>query len=280
MNINTGEITSFSLSTKEDANLNLKVGERLNINILKSLGNNLYLINIKGKLLSAAFKNEPNLSRYIGKVISTEPFLEIKIEQEENFKINQLKRHLINFDKEFIKNILNSVKENSLNKLNESELKRIIKASGLLFESKLLKGDNIDNDLKYYAFKNNDADMINSIVKLQVATIITQTLFFTFSAKEFDIKDAEIIYKKGKKSQKLSLKVKFTKLGDILIDAMLIGDKVLSTVRSREDISAYLRNINIENISISWERLKDGDFEKFDIFKNALKSVGNFQVYG
>lgn len=279
MNINTGEITSFTLNTK-NTNLNLKVGERININILKSLGSDLYLVNIKGKLLNAAFKSQPMLSKYIGEVVSTEPFIEIKLSKEESTAFTQLKKYLVNFNKDFIKNILNNIKENSLNELSHLELKRVIKDSGLLFESKLLKNELLEKDLKYFAFKNNDVDLLNSITKLQVATIITQSLFFTFSAKDFDIEDAELIYKKGKKLQKLLLKVSFTNLRDVLIDVTLRGKNVFGVVKSREDISEYLKMINVENIDIKWEKLKADDFEQFDIFKNALRNVGNFQVYG
>lgn len=279
MNINTGEITSFTLNTK-NTNLNLKVGERININILKSLGSDLYLVNIKGKLLNAAFKSQPMLSKYIGEVVSTEPFIEIKLSKEESTAFTQLKKYLVNFDKDFIKNILNNIKDNSLNELSHLELKRVIKDSGLLFESKLLKDELLEKDLKYFAFKNNDVDLLNSITKLQVATIITQSLFFTFSARDFDIEDAELIYKKGKKLQKLLLKVSFTNLGDVLIDVTLMGKNVFGIVKSREDISEYLKMINVENIDIKWEKLKADDFEQFDIFKRALRNVGNFQVYG
>jgi len=279
MNINTGEITSFTLNTK-NTNLNLKVGERININILKSLGSDLYLVNIKGKLLNAAFKSQPMLSKYIGEVVSTEPFIEIKLSKEESTAFTQLKKYLVNFDKDFIKNILNNIKDNSLNELSHLELKRVIKDSGLLFESKLLKDELLEKDLKYFAFKNNDVDLLNSITKLQVATIITQSLFFTFSARDFDIEDAELIYKKGKKLQKLLLKVSFTNLGDVLIDVTLMGKNVFGIVKSREDISEYLKMIDVENIDIKWEKLKADDFEQFDIFKRALRNVGNFQVYG
>lgn len=279
MNINTGEITSFTLNTK-NTNLNLKVGERININILKSLGSDLYLVNIKGKLLNAAFKSQPMLSKYIGEVVSTEPFIEIKLSKEESATLTQLKKYLVNFNKDFIKNILNNIKENSLNELSHLELKRVIKDSGLLFESKLLKDELLEKDLKYFAFKNNDVDLLNSITKLQVATIITQSLFFTFSARDFDIEDAELIYKKGKKLQKLLLKVSFTNLRDVLIDVTLRGKNVFGIVKSREDISEYLKMINVENIDIKWEKLKADDFEQFDIFKRALRNVGNFQVYG
>lgn len=279
MNINTGEITSFTLNTK-NTNLNLKVGERININILKSLGSDLYLVNIKGKLLNAAFKSQPILSKYIGEVVSTEPFIEIKLSKEESATLTQLKRYLVNFNKDFIKNILNNIKENSLNELSHLELKRVIKDSGLLFESKLLKDELLEKDLKYFAFKNNDVDLLSSITKLQVATIITQALFFTFSAKDFGIEDAELIYKKGKILQRLLLKVSFTNLRDVLIDVTLRGKNVFGIVKSREDISEYLKMINVENIDIKWEKLKADDFEQFDIFKNALRNVGNFQVYG
>lgn len=279
MNINTGEITSFTLNTK-NTNLNLKVGERININILKSLGSDLYLVNIKGKLLNAAFKSQPILSKYIGEVVSTEPFIEIKLSKEESATLTQLKKYLVNFNKDFIKNILNNIKENSLNELSHLELKRVIKDSGLLFESKLLKDELLEKDLKYFAFKNNDVELLNSITKLQVATIITQALFFTFSAKDFGIEDAELIYKKGKILQRLLLKVSFTNLRDVLIDVTLRGKNVFGIVKSREDISEYLKMINVENIDIKWEKLKADDFEQFDIFKNALRNVGNFQVYG
>lgn len=279
MNINTGEITSFTLNTK-NTNLNLKVGERININILKSLGSDLYLVNIKGKLLNAAFKSQPMLSKYIGEVVSTEPFIEIKLSKEESATLTQLKKYLVNFNKDFIKNILNNIKENSLNELSHLELKRVIKDSGLLFESKLLKDELLEKDLKYFAFKNNDVELLNSITKLQVATIITQALFFTFSAKDFGIEDAELIYKKGKILQRLLLKVSFTNLRDVLIDVTLMGKNVFCIVKSREDISEYLKMINVENIDIKWEKLKADDFEQFDIFKNALRNVGNFQVYG
>ncbi|MBZ4672624.1 MAG: hypothetical protein JG762_854 [Deferribacteraceae bacterium] len=271
-------INNLTLNLK-NSDLNLKVGDKVAINVLKAISKDLFLINIKGKLLNAAFKTQPTLSRYLGEVASTDPFLEIKLLNQETESLNVLKRFLVNFDKNLIKNTLFKFDGNDLKSLNKEEFKKLIKNSGLNFEAKLLHDENIDDDLKTVAYKAGDAQTVDSITKLQVTTILNQALFYTFSAKDFDIKDGEIIFKKGEKSNSIYIKANFSELKDVVIFLTETKGTIFGTVKTSIDISSFVNALNLPGLKLKWEKLNDADVTKFDIFKSALSRIGNLQIY-
>ncbi|MCB4204578.1 hypothetical protein LF845_06355 [Deferribacterales bacterium Es71-Z0220] len=271
-------INNLTLNLK-NSDLNLKIGDKVAINVLKAISKDLFLINIKGKLLNAAFKSQPTLSRYFGEVASTEPFLEIKLLNQETESLNVLKKFLVNFDKNLIKNTLFKFDGNDLKSLNKEEFKKLIKNSGLNFEAKLLHDENIDDDLKTVAYKAGDAQTVDSITKLQVTTILNQALFYTFSAKDFDIKDGEIIFKKGEKSNSIYIKANFSELKDVVIFLTETKGTIFGTVKTSIDISSFVNALNLPGLKLKWEKLNDADVTKFDIFKSALSRIGNLQIY-
>jgi len=271
-------INNLTLNLK-NSDLNLKVGDKVAINVLKAISKDLFLINIKGKLLNATFKSQPTLSRYFGEVASTEPFLEIKLLNQETESLNVLKKFLVNFDKNLIKNTLFKFDGNDLKSLNKEEFKKLIKNSGLNFEAKLLHDENIDDDLKTVAYKAGDAQTVDSITKLQVTTILNQALFYTFSAKDFDIKDGEIIFKKGEKSNSIYIKANFSELKDVVIFLTETKGTIFGTVKTSIDISSFVNALNLPGLKLKWEKLNDADVTKFDIFKSALSRIGNLQIY-
>ncbi|UOD33914.1 hypothetical protein DSN97_06995 [Deferribacteraceae bacterium V6Fe1] len=271
-------INNLTLNIKS-SDLNLKVGDKVAINVLKAISKDLFLINIKGKLLNAAFKTQPTLSRYLGEVASTDPFLEIKLLNQETESLNVLKRFLVNFDKNLIKNALIKFDGNDLKNLNEAEFKKLIKNSGLNFESKLLRDENIDDDLKSVAYKTGDTQTIDSITKLQVTTILNQALFYTFTAKDFDINEGEIIFKKGEKSNSIYIKANFSELKDVVIFLTETKGSIFGTVKTSIDISNFISALNLPGLKLKWEKLDNADIKKFDIFKSALSRIGNIQIY-
>jgi len=271
-------INNLTLNIKS-SDLNLKVGDKVAINVLKAISKDLFLINIKGKLLNAAFKTQPTLSRYLGEVASTDPFLEIKLLNQETESLNVLKRFLVNFDKNLIKNTLIKFDGNDLKNLNEAEFKKLIKNSGLNFESKLLRDENIDDDLKSVAYKTGDTQTIDSITKLQVTTILNQALFYTFTAKDFDINEGEIIFKKGENSNSIYIKANFSELKDVIIFLTETKGNIFGTVKTSIDISNFISALNLPGLKLKWEKLDNADIKKFDIFKSALSRIGNLQIY-
>jgi hypothetical protein len=267
---------SINISNKE---LNLKVGDRVSINILKALSNELYLINIKGKLLNAVFKTQPTLSKYTGIVFSTEPFLEIKLEKNETDSINLLKKFLVNFDKNLIKNILSRSDLTDLKDLTDKEIKKLIKNFGVEFESKLLKNEDIKDDLKGLFFKSGDSQSIDAITRLQVSTILNQAFFYIFTSERYGIKDGEIIYKKGAKTNHFFIKAHFSELKDVIIFLTQNENKIDGTIKTAKDISDFINQINLPGISLKWQKLEEEDFKRFDIFKTAISKIGNLQIY-
>lgn len=275
---NINSINNLTLNIK-NSDLNLKVGDKVIINVLKAISKDLFLVNVKGKLLNAAFKTQPTTSRYFGEVSSTEPFLEIKLITEKTENLNILKKFLVNFDKNLIKNALLKFEGNDLKKLDELNLKKLIKNSGLNFEAKLFHNENIDEDLKALAYKSGDTQTVDSITKLQVMTILNQALFYTFSAQDFDIKDGEIIYKSGEKSKSIYIKANFSELKDVVIFLTEAKGDIFGTIKTSIDISNFINEINLPGLKLKWEKLNDADIKKFDILKSALSRIGNFQIY-
>lgn len=275
---NINSINNLTLNIK-NSDLNLKVGDKVVINVLKAISKDLFLVNVKGKLLNAAFKTQPTTSKYFGEVSSTEPFLEIKLILEKTEDLNILKKFLVNFDKNFIKNALFKFEGNDLKKLDELNLKKLIKNSGLNFEAKLFHNENIDDDLKALAYKSGDTQTVDSITKLQVVTILNQALFYTFSAQDFDIKDGEIIYKSGEKSKSIYIKANFSELKDVVIFLTETKGDIFGTIKTSIDISNFINEINLPGLKLKWEKLNDADIKKFDILKSALSRIGNFQIY-
>ncbi|MBZ4643319.1 MAG: hypothetical protein JG767_928 [Deferribacteraceae bacterium] len=267
---------SINISNKD---LNLRVGDRVSINILKAISNELYLINIKGKLLNAVFKTQPTLSKYTGIVFSTEPFLEIKLEKNETDSINLLKKFLVNFDKNLIKNILSRSDLTDLKDLTDKEIKKLIKNFGIEFESKLLKNEDIKDDLKGLFFKSSDSQGIDAITRLQVSTILNQAFFYIFTSERYGIKDGEIIYKKGAKSNHFFIKAHFSELKDVIIFLTQNEGKIDGTIKTAKDISDFINQINLPGISLKWQKLEEEDFKRFDIFKTAISKIGNLQIY-
>lgn len=276
------QINSINFNNSlEGVKLNLKVGQIVEIEVLKMLKADTFLVNIKGNTITAIFKNPPPLNKIRGLVIMTEPNIEIKVSDEtHNLKQNSLfKTKLMGMDLFSIKQTLLQNSQNNLKNIDTAEIRKFIENTGIFFESKILSDKEISNDSKFIAIKNGDEHTRENITKLQITSLLNQAAYFVFKSDKYNINESEILLKRMKKGFKVFFNLDFTTLGQVIVEITQIDNKINAVVKSEEDIGNYLAQLNNESFQITWRKKEETDSAEFEIVRSALKKVGNLQVY-
>lgn len=275
------QINSINFISQENQIFNLKVGEVVDIEVLKLIKADTFLVNIKGNILTALFKNPPNLSRLKGLVVAGKPDMEIKILEEQlNFKQSNLfKAKIADLDIFSLKGAILENPQSNLKDLNPDAVKKLIENAGLFFESKLMTKKDISDDNKFLAIKNGNQNIEDNITKLQITSLLNQAVYYIFKSKEFDISESEILFKKLKKGFKVFINAQFSNLGQVIVEITQMEKDILAVIKSDEDITKYISELNLENIQVRWHKKEKKDTDEFDTAKSALKKLGNLQIY-
>jgi len=274
------DLIRFSLDPNT---IEIKEGEKLPLSVLKQLDNGLFLVNIKGKILTAQFQSLPQLGRFTAEVVKTEPYLELRLlvrESDINEKILKTKGELVKFDKKVMVEILNRYGLRfDPKEVTSDQIKKMIRNSGIFFENKLVRGEEIKDDLKYIFHQKNDNEALGQLNRLQIINILAGVeLYLPIKSDEQDIDDLEIFVKKDTNTG-IVIKTHFSKIGDVLIYVREMGYEVVDcVVKSEVDISEDLKKVSLEGLRITWKKLEKNEFNNINPIKDALEQLGSFEV--
>lgn len=281
--INVKDLLKFNL---EGDLLQLKEGEKVTINVVKSLTDGFYLINLKGKSFTALFQSPPQFGKLIVEVVKTDPNIELKVIKDEVDLVDkggeklQLKKDIVEFNpKEMAKIFSKSGLLLDMKSISPEKLKKIIRDSGIFFENKLANSESIDNDVKFLAIKNGDQVVENNINKLQIILILAELSgYLPIETLDEDIDDLELfIHKKGISA--VTIKGKFSVLGETLIHVRENAGIIDCVVQTVTDISEELKNgIFSEGIMVKWRKLDLKDYSELDIKRISMEKLGSFEM--
>lgn len=269
---------------KENSNLILNVGDKVNVKVLESL-NNSFLVEINGKKYNASLLSTPQNSKFLAEVIKTEGLLLLK-EINISPKISSLSlmaKEMMSFNQKEIAFIFKENKISHLTSFFMEDIKKFIRNQGQFFESKVRKGINISDDLKLLMYGENNSRAENAVTKLQIANVLMGSDFFTFFENEdLDFQEGVMRFSRNNNGgYSLYIKVNFTKIGNTIISFIKhYENSYFVTVRSKVNISAELSKLKIKNCKIVWKELKEKDLDFFVIKKDNLKEMNGFSRIG
>ncbi|MGC8768358.1 hypothetical protein [Calditerrivibrio sp.] len=274
------DLIKFSLDPNS---IEIKEGDKVSVSIVKPLDNGMFLVNVRGRLLTANFQSLPQLSRFTAEVIKTDPVLELRlITKDEKIDENlfKIKGEVLRFDKKAVVEILDRYGVRIDPKdLTSEVVKKVIRDSGIFYEHKILNAENFKDDVKYNLFQKNDMESVGQITKLQVITILAGLeAFLPIKSDDSDMEDLELMVKKGKQMSVI-IKTHFSKIGDTLIYIRDTGYGLVDCViKSEVDISKEIGEMKIEGVRVTWKKLDKEEFEKVDPIKDAVGNIGSIGI--
>jgi len=261
--------------------ISVQEGEKLNIDILKSLGKGNFLVNIKGELFNVNLGHTA-LSTLTAEVMEdgNNIILSILPGQAHNLNLNMLKSEIGGFDLAKIMKSIGKFSNINMGDISGEKLKAALKNSGLFFENNLVKGENVSGDEKYKAYMTGDNAGREAITKMQLANLLLAGGLFSFLKTEDDeVSDALLKYKKnedGKSS--LYMSMEFSNIGKTFIHIRTIGDKYNINVKTEVDISEQIKSLDFEHALVTWGRYQMADDEIFEIKKEVAPNIARFDV--
>jgi hypothetical protein len=266
---------------KED--IKLKLSETVDVKILKQIKKNIFFVEIKGKKIEVQMENIKKLLNFKAKVIDLKgdyPKLEVLLDKKDLIKTNpEIRGEVLKLDKDALIDVLKSSLKFDLKSITPEELKRVIQESGNFFENKLLNDFDIKSDNKFYAFKNNDFELKNSIQKIQIFNSLLENNFFSFFEMEKSgIKDGEIFINKNKNGFSVHLKVNFTEIGETYIKLVHRNSFTDVVISSETDISSKINSLKISGLNIHWKKITAKEKEHFNLNSLIEKELTGFEV--
>jgi len=274
------DLIKFSLDPNS---IEIKEGDKVSVSIVKPLDNGMFLVNVRGRLLTANFQSLPQLSRFTAEVIKTDPVLELRlipkdVKIDEN--LFQIKTEILRFDKKAVVEILDRYGIRIDPKdLTVEVVKKVVRDSGIFYENKIVNAENLKDDVKYNLFQKNDTESVGQLTKLQVITILAGLeAFLPIKSDDPDMEDLEIMVKKGKQVS-VTIKTHFSKIGDMLIYIRDTGYGFVDCViKSEMDISKEIGEIKIEGVRLSWKKLDKEEFDRVDPIKDAIGNISSIGI--
>lgn len=259
-----------------------KPGEKVDIQILKTLENGKTLIAVKNNLFEV--KMEPSLLKNISaEVIRAENgTIELVADKLplQNVNSNFVKQEVGTFDLAKLMKAFGKFQHLDIKNLTPESLKAAIKNSGLFMENKLLNNENIAGDEKARAYMGSDNTAREGITRMQVANMLLAGGLLTFLKTEDEaIDDTYIRMKKDDKGgNTLYVSTSFSQLGDTFLIIRRHNNFNDVMVKTDVDISEQLKNIEIENTRINWVKFNPKDLNKIDVKNDIVFNMGNFEV--
>jgi hypothetical protein len=261
--------------------IDVKNGEKLNLNILKTLENGKSLIEVKNNLFEIKLNNQI-LKSLQAEVIKTSPEIELAVTKlpVENLNANFVKQQVGGLDITKLMKAFGKFQSLDVSKISPENLKQAIKDSGLFLENRLLNGEDVSGDEKLRAMIASDTPAKEGITRMQVTNMLLAGGLLSFlKTKDENIDDTYMRMKKGKDGvSSLYISTKFSKLGDTFIIIRNLNKHNDIMVKTETDISEQIKNIEIENTRIHWYKFNKKDLDTMDVKKDIAFNMGNFEV--
>lgn len=264
-----------------EGTIDVKQGERVSIQILKSLDNGNTLVSVKNNLFEVKLDSHL-LKKITAEVFKADGLIELVADKlpVENLNTAFVKQEVGGFDLEKLMKAFGKFQRVDVENITPESLKQAVKNSGLFMENKLLHDENMSGDEKMRAYISSDHPAKDGITRMQVTNMLLAggMLAFLKTADE-KIDDTYMRLKKGDKGQSvLYLSTKFSKLGDTFIAIRSLNDVHDVMIKTEEDISDMLKDVNIERARIHWYKFNKKDLETINVKDEAVLNMGNFEV--
>lgn len=278
---------SFSINSSQNIKNNeaskpqISKGQILRLTVLKLVGTNTYQVNIKGKIFNALFKNPPNMGKMNVEVLDTYPHLKLKVIEGSVGKTDSsvLKKFFVGLKKSNIIESLKKTDQLNLKNPDKTGVLKLLKDSGIFFETKLSQNQDVSGDLKLEALKQSDNQLTNNITRVQLMNLLAGVeQYFVFHSSDYDIDEGELIVKKNKGKYGFSVRILFTNIGEVIVHLIDRGSFVDVMVKSETDMKDEIESLSVEGIRVRFGQLEEGDFEEFALEKKAISALANFEV--
>lgn len=261
--------------------IDVRPGEKVPIQILKTLDNGNTLVSIKNNLFEV--KLDAQLLKTLNaEVMRTEGMIELAVTRTpmENLNHNFVKQEVGTFDIAKLMQAFGKFQKVDVANITPDVLKQAIRNSGLFMENKLLNDQNMSGDEKLRAYINSDGQAKDGITKMQITNLLLAGGLLAFLKTEDDaIDDTYMRMKKADNGQSvLYVSTKFTQLGDTFLIIRNVNKFHDVIVKTETDISEELKEVEIENARIHWYKFSENDKEVMDIKKEIMFNMGNFEV--
>lgn len=262
--------------------ISAQAGEKVDIQILKTLDNGNTLLSIKNNLFEIKLDAQllKNLSAEVTKADKNGIELTINRLPVQNLDSTFVKQEVGSFDMEKLMKAFGKFQKLDAQNMTPEALKNAVKNSGLFMENKLSGGESLAGDEKANAYINSDSGAKEGITRMQITNMLLAGGLLTFlKTEDENIDDTYMRFKKGKNGQNiLYVSTKFSQLGDTMMIIRSLNDVHDVLVKTETDISEELKEIQIDRARISWTKFNPKDKETMDIKKEIVFNMGNFEV--
>lgn len=256
-------------------------GQILRLTVLKLIDTNTYQVNIKGKIFNAVFKSPPNLGKMKVKVLDIHPQLRLKVVEDPVGKTdsNVLKKFFVGFKKSNLVESLKNANQLNLKSPDKDGIRKLLNDSGIFFETKLSKNQDVTGDLKLEAFKQSDNQLSNNITRVQLMNLLASVeQYFVFHSSDYDIEEGELIVKKNKGKYGFSARILFTNIGEVIVNLTDRGSFIDVVIKSAMDLKNEIESLSYEGIRFKFSQLEYKDIEGFALEKEVVSALANFEV--
>jgi len=262
--------------------INAQAGEKVDIQILKTLDNGNTLLSIKNNLFEIKLDSQllKTLNAEVTKADSKMIELTLDKLPVQNLDTNFVKQEVGGFDLAKIMKAFGKFQKLDVQNMTPESLKNAVKNSGLFMENKLINGESLAGDEKAQAYVNSDTGAKEGITRMQVTNMLLAGGLLTFlKTEDENIDDTYMRFKKGGNGQNiLYVSTKFSQLGDTMMIIRSLNNNHDVIVKTETDISEELKNIQLDRARIHWAQFKPKDKETMDIKKDIVFNMGNFEV--
>lgn len=261
--------------------LQLTDGEPVQIDILKvqdngktliSVNNSLYEVKLTSQVLKSLIAVTQNIPQGIELNILRLPV--------ENLDQSYVKQQVTGLNIDTLLKTFGKFTPTNMSELTAQELKTALKNSGLIFENKLLNGQDISTDEKFKAYMSPDSSAKDSITRMQVSNLMMAGGVFAFlKTQDENVGDTFIKYKKGRKgSDTVYVSTEFSELGETLIIIKPINGTYNITIKTEKDISDQMDNLSLDNGAVRWYKFNKQDLDVINPKTEIASELGSFEV--
>lgn len=262
--------------------INAQAGEKIDIQILKTLDNGNTLLSIKNNLFEVKLDAQllKNLTAEVTKADSKMIELTVDKLPVQNLDTNFVKQEVGGFDMAKLMKAFGKFQKLDVQNMTPEALKNAVKNSGLFMENKLVNGESLAGDEKAQAYVNSDTGAKDGITRMQVTNMLLAGGLLTFlKTEDENIDDTYMRFKKGENGQNiLYVSTKFSQLGDTMMIIRSLNNTHDVIVKTETDISEELKTLQLDRARIHWAQFNPRDKETIDVKKDIVFNMGNFEV--
>ena len=256
---------------KKDTQLILKVLDtkdsinKIKLQIISVIDKNQIYISPNGlENLSNLITQFPDIKEgVINFILNNLPFLENIPQEKKAFLFNLIKSSAENIsistlkDKSFFIHIKNLTPEN---------LQKILLNTGILFETKIKKEENISEDLKFKISKEDNENFQNLINQHQILSVLGNGFSTFLPVLWEDLKNGDIFFKKkGQKHFFCRIDLDFASVGKIIVDIFMLNKDLMVNFFAEDKEFQKILSSNIKELE---EKLNKDFNYVFITFKN------------